>query len=48
MSRERKFEQRLVNGLFWTRLSNLITILDCLETSATSAVAKFRADPLWA
>ena len=30
MSRERKLVQRLVNGLFWSRLSNLITIPDCL------------------
>ena len=29
-SRERKFEQRLVSGLLWSRLSNLITIPDCL------------------
>ena len=28
-SRERKFEQRLARGLFWSRLSNLITIQDC-------------------
>ena len=28
MSRERKLVQRLVNGLFWSRLSNLITIPD--------------------
>ena len=27
-SRERKFEQRLARGLFWSRLSNLITIPD--------------------
>ena len=30
MSRERKLVQRLVNDLFWSRLSNLITIPDCL------------------
>ena len=30
-SRERKFEQRLARGLFWSRLSNLITIPDWLK-----------------
>ena len=30
-SRERKFEQRLARGLFWSRLSNLITIPDCFK-----------------
>ena len=30
-SRERIFEQRLARGLFWSRLSNLITIPDWLK-----------------
>ena len=30
-SRERKFKQRLARGLFWSRLSNLITIPDWLK-----------------
>ena len=30
-SLERKFEHRLARGLFWSRLSNLITIPDCLS-----------------
>ena len=30
-SRERKFEQGLDRGVFWSRLSNLITIPDCLS-----------------
>ena len=31
-SRERKFEQRLARGLFWSRVTNLITIPDWLQT----------------
>ena len=33
MSRVRKLVQRLVNDLFWSRLSKLITIPDCLRES---------------
>ena len=34
VSRERKLAQRLVNDLFWSRLSKLITIPDCLMSLA--------------
>ena len=39
-SRERKFEQRLARGLFWSRLSNLITIPDCSVLSSVYNVRK--------
>ena len=31
MSHEQNFVQWLVNGLFWSRLSKVITILDCIS-----------------
>ena len=41
MSRELESEQRLVLGLFWSRLSNLITISDCqFKLSGTSVGGK--------
>ena len=43
-SRERKFEQRLAPGLFWSRLSNLITIPDCLSDVYISENAEWIAE----
>ena len=40
LGHERKFEQRLARGLFWSRLSNLITIPDCSVLSSVYNVRK--------
>ena len=47
MSREPKLGQRLVNGLFWSRLSKLITIPDLIEKPFIAMTIIFRVMVNW-